>query len=175
MKSAAFISDIHSNLEALKAVLADIDRKGYQEILCLGDIVGYGPDPRPCVDLVRKRCRFSLLGNHDEALIKGPWGFNQLARNAIEWTRKRMRPRFYRFGSQARWNFLAELPIQAEWRNYLLVHGSPRDPVHEYVMKTDVILSREWKTSELRHVMMARASGPEACAKLATTSGCSCG
>src|SRR5262245_59673870 len=62
----ALISDIHGNLEALKAVLEDIGQQGIQEIYCLGDIVGYGPNPRECIDLVMENCRLTLLGNHDQ-------------------------------------------------------------------------------------------------------------
>lgn len=135
MSSAAFISDIHSNLEALQAVLADIDRRGISSIFCLGDVVGYGPDPAACVDIVRQRCRVTILGNHDEALAQGNWlGFNLVARSAMEWTRKRLRPRFYRPGSRSRWKFLADLPRSFEWEGLYLVHGSPRDPVSEYVL-----------------------------------------
>jgi predicted phosphodiesterase len=130
----AIISDIHANLEALTAVLADIDRQGIQEILCLGDIVGYGPDPVACTDLVRSRCQLSICGNHDEAVFKGAWGFNQAAREAIDWTRKQLKPRFYRPGSRARWRFLSSLPLHHQWQGYYLVHGSPRDPTAEYVM-----------------------------------------
>ncbi len=64
----AILSDIHANLEALQAALADVDRRGVDAIVCLGDIVGYGPDPAPCVDLVRQRCAAVVLGNHDEAV-----------------------------------------------------------------------------------------------------------
>jgi predicted phosphodiesterase len=134
MARAAIISDIHANLEALEAVLADIDRQGIEEILCLGDIVGYGPDPAPCVDLVRERCRIVICGNHDEALFKGAWGFHQVARDAIDWTRKVLVPRFYRPGSKGRWDYLAGLPPVGRWEGYLLVHGSPRSPTEEYVM-----------------------------------------
>jgi diadenosine tetraphosphatase ApaH/serine/threonine PP2A family protein phosphatase len=112
----------------------EVDRQGILEILCLGDIVGYGPDPIACTDLVRARCQVVICGNHDEALVKGPWGFNQLARRALEWTQKELRPRFYRPGSRARWEFLANLPLRHEWKGYYLVHGSPRDPTSEYVM-----------------------------------------
>ncbi len=61
----ALISDIHGNLEALKEVLADIRSQNIDEIYCLGDIVGYGPNPAECIDLVEKRCKVTLLGNHD--------------------------------------------------------------------------------------------------------------
>lgn len=134
MAKYAVISDIHANLEALTAVLEDIDRQQVDDVVCLGDVVGYGPDPVACTERVRSRCSVTICGNHDEALIKGPWGFNQLARNSIEWTQKQMRPRFYRMGSAARWNFLATLPLTSEWNGYLLVHGSPRDPTSEYVL-----------------------------------------
>jgi diadenosine tetraphosphatase ApaH/serine/threonine PP2A family protein phosphatase len=134
MKSAAVISDIHANLEALRAVLEDIDRRGYSEVFCLGDVIGYGPDPVACTDLVRKRCTVTILGNHDEALLKGAWGFNPVARAAIEWTRRQMRPRILSAASRARWQFLAGLPLRHEWQGLHLVHGSPRDPTTEYVL-----------------------------------------
>ncbi|MEX2401285.1 MAG: metallophosphoesterase family protein, partial [Rhodothermales bacterium] len=67
----AVISDIHSNLEALTAVLEEIDARGIEEIVCLGDVVGYGADPAACVDLVRRRCALTVLGNHDEAVARG--------------------------------------------------------------------------------------------------------
>ena len=137
MPSAAFISDIHANLEALTAVLEDIDRRGYEETFCLGDVVGYGPDPVACTDLVRHRAKVTILGNHDEALVKGAWGFNQAARTAMEWTRKQLRPSIFRPGSRERWQFLAGLPIRHEWEGYLLVHGSPRQPTTEYILPRD--------------------------------------
>jgi len=140
MPSAAFISDIHANLEALKAVLEDIDRHGYEEIICLGDIVGYGPDPVGATDLVRRRSSFTIQGNHDEALVKGAWGFNTVARSAMEWTRRQLRPRLFRRGSRARWQFLLNLPLRHRWQGYLLVHGSPREPTSEYILPRDA----EW-------------------------------
>ena len=137
MASAAFISDIHANLEALTVVLDDIRRHGYGEIYCLGDVVGYGPDPVACTDLVRRNRRVTILGNHDEALAKGAWGFNQIARAAMEWTKRELRPRIFRPGSRERWRFLLELPLRHEWQGYLLVHGSPREPTSEYILPRD--------------------------------------
>ena len=137
MPRAAFISDIHANLEALQAVLADIDRCGYEEIFCLGDVVGYGPDPVACTDLIRQRCRVTILGNHDEALVKGAWGFNQVARLAMEWTRRQLRPRLLWPSARSRWQFLLNLPLRHEWEGYLLVHGSPREPTTEYILPRD--------------------------------------
>jgi len=137
MATAAFISDIHANLEALASVLEDIDKRGYDEIFCLGDVVGYGPDPVACTDLVRQRAKVTILGNHDEALFKGTYGFNQVARAAMEWTKKQLRPGIFRPGSRDRWQFLANLPSRYEWQGYLLVHGSPRQPTTEYILPRD--------------------------------------
>jgi len=139
MAKAAFISDIHSNLEALQVVLEDISRRGIEEIHCLGDIVGYGPNPEVCTDLILSRCRSFIRGNHDDALTHGPVGFNPVARSAIEWTKDRMLPHLWKAGSRRRWRFLSELPLQANWEGFLLVHGSPRDPISEYIMDRDIL------------------------------------
>src|SRR5213076_3122671 len=85
----AIISDIHSNLEALEAVLADIARHDVSEIYCLGDIIGYGPNPRECIDLVMS-CPVVLLGNHDQGAMFDPEGFNPPAERAIFWTRSQL-------------------------------------------------------------------------------------
>ncbi len=79
----ARISDLHSNLEALTAVFADIEGQWNDHIGCRGDGVGYGPDPAACVDLVRKKTDFCLLGNHDEALLVSARDFNPHARQAM--------------------------------------------------------------------------------------------
>src|SRR5947209_3843246 len=85
----AIISDIHANLEALQAVLKDVASHGVRDIYCLGDVVGYGPNPRECVDMVMK-WKVVLLGNHDQAAIFDPPGFNPLAERAIQWTRAQL-------------------------------------------------------------------------------------
>src|SRR3954470_6838780 len=85
----AIISDIHSNLEALQAVLADIKSQGITEIYCLGDVIGYGPNPRECIDLVMS-CKLVLLGNHDQGAMFDPDGFNGPAEKAIFWTRAQL-------------------------------------------------------------------------------------
>ena len=97
----ALISDVHSNLEALDAVLEDIHQQGISEVYCLGDIVGYGPNPRECLDKVME-LDVCILGNHDEALVKGAWGFNQVARAAMDWTRDQLRPTWLRPLSRGR-------------------------------------------------------------------------
>jgi len=86
----AIVSDIHANLSAFESVLADARRRGYDTMICLGDVVGYGPDPLECVDLVRATCEWSLLGNHDFAALYEPTNFNPVARNAAFWTRQQV-------------------------------------------------------------------------------------
>jgi diadenosine tetraphosphatase ApaH/serine/threonine PP2A family protein phosphatase len=145
----AIISDIHANLEALEAVLADIDARGASEILCLGDVVGYGVDAEACVDLVRKRCSLCLCGNHDWALVNTMVGFNPMARRALEYTRERMEPgRLAGRKRRERWEFIKNLPTTHPRGDWLLVHGSPRDPVMEYIFPEDVDIAPE-KMSEI--------------------------
>src|SRR5713226_6603425 len=86
----AILSDIHANLEAFQAVLADIAQYEVEATYCLGDLVGYGPNPRECIDLVMQHCQLTLLGNHDQGAIFDPSGFNDLALRAILWTRTQL-------------------------------------------------------------------------------------
>lgn len=138
----AIISDLHSNREALEAVFEHIQGQSVDKIYCLGDVVGYGPEPEFCVDLVRGHAELTLMGNHDEALFHDASDFNPHARGAIEFTRERMRPRWYSSSEKkARWRWLAELPHVHEDGRFLFVHGSPRDPVREYVLSTDGFLN----------------------------------
>ena len=71
----AVLADVHSNLEALQAVLAEVDNRGVDATVCLGDVVGYGADPQACVDLVRERCSIVVMGNHDEGVVAGGVGY----------------------------------------------------------------------------------------------------
>ena len=89
MDRFAVISDIHGNLHALEAVLGEVDRLGLTEVVCLGDIVGYGPFPHKCVDLTIRCCSIIVRGNHEEAVINADreMEFNGPAREAIMWTR----------------------------------------------------------------------------------------
>lgn len=85
----AVISDVHANLEALKSVLAEIDKRGIKEIYFIGDAVGYGPDPNECVEILKNRCKVLLAGNHDWAVLglTDVSYFNDYARLAVEWTK----------------------------------------------------------------------------------------
>ncbi len=134
----ALISDIHSNLEALQAVLEDIRQQGITEIFCLGDIIGYGPNPLECIDLVMK-CNFTLLGNHDQGALFDPEGFNSSAERAIFWTRTQLEnARGTPEDRVRRWEFLGELPRNRRENGFLYVHGSARNPLNEYVFPEDI-------------------------------------
>ena len=140
----AVISDLHSNKEALEAVFADIRERGITDLVSLGDVIGYGPDPEFCVDLVSGHARWCLMGNHDEALFRDAQDFNPHARGAIDFTRRRLQPRWWSSSEKrARWKWLRGLPIRMTEGRYQFVHGSPRDPVREYVLSTDGILNPE--------------------------------
>jgi predicted phosphodiesterase len=138
----ALISDLHSNREALEAVFAHIRSQGIGRIYCLGDVVGYGPEPEFCVDFVRGHAELCLMGNHDEGLFRDASDFNPHARGALDFTRERMTPSWYSSSDKkARWRFLRELPLTHTEGRFLFVHGSPRDPVREYVLSTDGFLN----------------------------------
>lgn len=141
----AVISDIHSNREALDAVLGSIDgTAGVDRVYCLGDVIGYGPEPEYCIDRVRERCQVCLLGNHDEALFAGAHDFNPYARGALEFTARRLRPGLLASqAKRARWAYLKSRPTSFREGPYLWVHASPRDPVREYVLATDGLLAPE--------------------------------
>jgi len=139
----AIISDIHANLEALQAVWADITRQGVTEVYCLGDVVGYGPNPRECLEMVMK-CKVCLMGNHDQAALFDPTDFNPVAERAILWTRAQLEaPIPNRSAMERRWEFLAEMPRTYREGELLLVHGSPRNPVNEYIFPEDVYNERK--------------------------------
>ena len=127
----AVLSDIHGNLEALRAVLADAAEHA-DDVLCLGDVVGYGADPGPCVDLVGTRARAVVAGNHEHAVIGRldlNW-FNRYARAAAEWTRERLDADCSAY--------LDALPLTAVVDDATLVHASPRQPQEwEYLVTAE--------------------------------------
>lgn len=127
----AVLSDIHGNLEALRAVLADAAQHA-DDILCLGDVVGYGADPGPCVDLVGARARAVVAGNHERAVtgrLDLTW-FNRYARAAAEWTREQV-------DSDCA-AYLDALPLAAEVEDATLVHASPHHPEEwEYLLTSE--------------------------------------
>jgi diadenosine tetraphosphatase ApaH/serine/threonine PP2A family protein phosphatase len=145
MPTIALISDIHANLEALEAVFLDIDRHPEVEaVYCLGDVVGYGPDPEPVIDLLEQRCAFVLLGNHDYALLTGPVGFNPVAAQAIACQRSSMEPGIFSLPTKKhRWDFLRALPEERRVGKDLFVHASPTDKIFEYILPEDTIYHHE--------------------------------
>ena len=125
----AIIADIHANLAAFLAVLVDIQYRGeVEEVWCLGDIVGYGPDPHQCIELLRQTNHICVAGNHDLAAIgkTDTSEFNPDAAAACQWTAKQLTPRDI--------DYLNGLPLVIERDDFTLVHGSPREPVWEYVL-----------------------------------------
>jgi len=142
----AVISDIHSNLEALTTVLNDIDSRGIKTIYCLGDVIGYGPNPRECLDLVIQKTRWCVLGNHDYAVFYEPTNFNYGAEQASFWTRSILEGEDDAALRNKRWSFLGELPMRRTLRLKLgphgavidLIHASPRRPINEYIFPDDV-------------------------------------
>jgi predicted phosphodiesterase len=137
----AIISDIHGNLEALNAVLRDIDDQGIGEIYCLGDVIGYGPNPRECIDASRD-FKLTLLGNHDNGALFDPEGFSSGAEKAIFWTRNQLEDKTID-GAEQRWEFLAKLPRTQRDGKLMFVHGSPRSPLNEYVFPEDIYNQRK--------------------------------
>ncbi len=141
MGKRAIISDIHGNFEALTAVLADIETQGISEIYCLGDVIGYGPNPRECIDCCREFA-LTLLGNHDNGALFDPEGFSSGAERAIFWTRSQLEQTEHD-GAKERWDFLAGLPRTHREGDFMFVHGSPRSPLSEYVFPEDVYNQRK--------------------------------
>ena len=142
----AIISDVHSNLEALTTVLADIRKRGIETIYCLGDVIGYGPNPKECLDLVIQKTKWCVLGNHDYAVFYEPTNFNYGAEQASFWTRAVMEAEQEKDPRNRRWSFLGELPMRRTLETELgdnhttmdFVHASPRKPINEYIFPDDV-------------------------------------
>lgn len=134
----AIISDIHSNAEAFSAVLEDIDKQGISEIICLGDVIGYGPDPRECIKLAMS-FGICLRGNHEDALLNIAIDFNMDAAAAIDWTRNQLNDKAYpKMENHMLWNYLDKMVETKAMDDALFVHGSPKLPTREYIRPTDI-------------------------------------
>ncbi len=145
------ISDIHANLSALKAVLANVQH--FDEVWCLGDLVGYGPDPNDCIACLRELPLVCIAGNHD-------WGtvgranllvFHNDARQILYWTRNQL--------SSGNYAFLSDLSTTVEVNAYVLAHGSPRDPIWEYVIDAGTA-KRNFLSSEFRLAFVGHTHVP---------------
>ncbi len=128
------ISDIHANLAALEAVLQDAARRhaNYDIVWCLGDVVGYGPDPNECIELLRTLPHVCLAGNHDWAVLGklAIEAFHESAAFVVHWTRETL--------TGPSWNYLRVRPERELQGDFLLVHASPREPIWEYVLDVGV-------------------------------------
>ena len=147
----AVVSDLHGNEPAVETALADARARGVGRVVCLGDVVGYGARPRQALDEVMRLCEgapdagdglapgLCLQGNHEHALLQdSAEDFNPKARAAIEWTRAELNATPDRDRGYAYWDFLADLKPLVREGTVLYAHGSPRDPVREYLVPHDV-------------------------------------
>ena len=127
----AIIGDIHANLAAFTAVLDNIEHQGgVDRVWCLGDVVGYGPEPHECIELLRPTDHVCVAGNHDLAAIGkiDTAEFNPDAAAACHWTAQQL--------SSADIDYLSNLPLVIHENDFTLVHGSPREPIWEYLIST---------------------------------------
>jgi len=127
----AIIADIHGNLTAFKAVLNDLEKNGgFDRIWCLGDTVGYGPEPDGCIELLKQYNHVCVAGNHDWAAIGNidTGDFNEDAAQANRWTSSQLNP----FDK----DYLSSLKLTVVEDSFTLAHGSPREPIWEYLLST---------------------------------------
>jgi diadenosine tetraphosphatase ApaH/serine/threonine PP2A family protein phosphatase len=124
------ISDVHGNLEALQATVEYAKRFEPFQLMCLGDVVGYGADPQPCIDLVGDKANLMLAGNHDLAVagVIGTAEFNAIAKRSVEWTREQLSPEDR--------DLLGNLPLQYVDGDYCYTHASPLDPMRFGYIRT---------------------------------------
>ncbi len=153
----AIFSDVHANLEALEAVLAQLDEiaedNPIDQFWCLGDLVGYGPDPNRCIELVRERTDVIIAGNHDWAAIGklDLEDFSDVARISAEWTAKQL--------TDEHRVFLAQLPERLGVDACTLVHGSPYGPLWEY-LTSEVFAERSFQHFETRYCFVGHTHMP---------------
>ena len=150
----ALISDLHANEPALLTALADARARGVERFVCLGDVIGYGAKPRECLEWVMRLCVESpqdpgatqvrtlypglcLQGNHEAALLGSGVDFNPKARAAIDWTREELNRSDARAQNLEFWDFLGALVPAMCDSLAMFAHGSPRDPVREYMLPRD--------------------------------------
>jgi diadenosine tetraphosphatase ApaH/serine/threonine PP2A family protein phosphatase len=160
----AILTDVHANLEALTACIAAAEGLGVQRFVCLGDTVGYGADPNAACDIIRTRCQFAVLGNHDAA-VAGRMDYSYYyaaAREVLDWTANQLSP--------TNRDWLKSLPYQVTEGEVMFGHGSPRDPAaFEYVFameQAEDLVVRAEKLSPLTfighsHLQRAFLLGPE--------------
>ena len=135
--TVAIVADIHANIEALTTVLDHAAGKGITRVVCLGDIIGYGPNPRECLKLLF-RSEVAIMGNHEEAVMFYGEDFNPKAKASLEWTKDQLNSSAYdRTENYDLWNFLGTMQQVVEDGDVMYTHGSPRQPTREYVVPQD--------------------------------------
>ncbi len=155
---ALIVSDVHSNIEAFRSVIAHAnDTEGFDQIWSLGDLVGYGPDPTACIDLLREYDHIAIAGNHDLAAVGkiGLEKFNLHAALAARWTMAQLTSEYD--------DFLGQLPLRLEVHDFTLVHGSPRDPVWEYVI-TAAAATASFSRFDTKRCLVGHSHVPFLCA-----------
>lgn len=151
----AVLSDIHANREAFEAVLADAGARGFDRLVLLGDVVGYGPDPGWCADRAAALVAAGavcLKGNHDHAASGGVEPMNRIATEAITWTKAQL--------GAGQMSFLRDLPMAAEMGEVLFVHASADDPAawHYVMSPSDAVAS--FRGSQSRVILCGHVHMP---------------
>lgn len=150
------LSDIHSNLEALKSVIKDSEEQqgSVDQLWVLGDLVGYGPDPVDCIELVQQYDTIIVAGNHDLAAV-GEISidrFNPYAKASTQWTSTQI-------GDDHR-SYIRSLPLKLVTRDFTMVHGSPRDPIWEYLV-TPTCASQNFEHFETARCLVGHSHIPQ--------------
>jgi len=151
----AIISDIHANLEALQKAFAVIDERHADEIVALGDTVGYGGSPNECIELLRSRTEYVLLGNHDKAAIDiaEAESFNTVARTAAAWTSQIL--------TEANKDFLRTLPFQIVRHGITFVHSSPFEPEEWHYVLSPAAAAKNFASFATRLCFIGHSHDPE--------------
>ncbi|NOZ24013.1 MAG: metallophosphoesterase [Planctomycetes bacterium] len=153
----AIISDVHGNFEAMKAVLDDILSKNITDIVCLGDLIGYGPNPKECIDFATN-FRITMIGNHEEALMEElrTSGFNPKASGSRNWTYEQLNlfDEEHKDENAKRWDFIGEMEETRTEDDIMYVHASPCDPTREYIYQRDIAQPVKMKRifAEIEHI-----------------------
>ena len=150
----AILADIHSNLAAFEAVLRHANgRGGFDKIWCLGDVVGYGPDPHECIERLREFKTVCIAGNHDWAAIgkMDTSEFNPVAAIAAQWTAEQL--------TAEDKDYLLGLPLTLQENGFTLAHGSPREPIWEYLLSSETA-QENFSYFETAHCLVGHSHVP---------------
>ena len=150
----AIVSDIHGNLEALEEVLKYIEENEIETVYCLGDIVGYGPNPNECVELIKKRCQRVVIGNHDHAAIglTSTEYFNDFAKISTHWTANTL--------TDQNKEYLAGLDFSFEADDFLAVHSTPSMPSMWHYILSEIDAQQEFKQFDKRLCFIGHSHFP---------------